>query len=254
MQPAMMPVPERMLVTYAAVLLTVEEAKAGKSGTWMMGQPCPHLPKSKIARMILVDDCVEVFAREDPGAQVPAQPEKGIHVTLLPPRVAFVMLAGSMAAWNAAKQGYDEDEDVTEVVAAQGAVWALDHPAPVDPEIKVVRMVLDGETVRVFCLPNTGSPLENYGICYVLMPLTIERVTAKAGLSNWAKIQADFDAMALREEQRAPAPSDDDPEEGDEIDDPLEPPPAVAAPQQPAALAPTQSAIAAAITPPNGQG
>ena len=234
--------------------LTVVAAADLAGKRWQIQEPLPDTPASKIVKMFLINDLVEVFAL--PTHEQAGQPRAGLHVTLMPPTVSLVVSAGPLNVWSDVLSQFDAAaEDVIEVIDITGKSWRKDHPVPGENDTTIVRMFVIDDLVEAFVQPLAGSQLEQAGIGlhFTLMPLTVQRVRSSAPIDKWTQIMKDFEVASEFDED----------EEEEEEESPLIPQaPGFGAPMQSfvppvhSGFVPGAAAITAATTQnvaPNGQ-
>jgi hypothetical protein len=179
--------------------------------SYHLGQPLLGVADSLIARMMIVDGAVEVFARK------PSNPKKGYRFSLCAPTVATVVAAcpASPAALTKFLADVQSDESITEVNDIEGFAWKLNEPPSGYPDMTIVKMIYSGDTVDVIATPNSGSPLESQVafLLFTLMPMSFVRVCTEAPLDVWIEMQTEL------EEMLADDGDDDDDEEEDEIEE-----------------------------------
>lgn len=249
---------ESKLAVVAAV--TMDGAK------WQVGAPMPGREASTRIKQLhqVSESYVEIFAsvgrwEGEPGKGNFAESDQMLHATLMPPTLMVLISIGPLADWTQVLQTYDPSvEQVEEIVDLLGKVWRMNYGVPgenekheivYDDQLKVVKMLADGNRFEIFALPTVGTTFERQGLGlqWTLMPLTVQR-----SIANFPKSKFE----ALLEEI-----------EGDEDEPELEPEPEPArpaaspqpapAPQQPitAATQPSSSFIPdASVLSSNGQG
>jgi hypothetical protein len=177
-----------------------------------LGQPLLGVADSLIARMMVVDGTVEVFARK------PSDPKKGYRFSLCAPTVATIVSAcpaGPADLLTKFLSDLQTGETITEANDVEGFAWKLNEAPSGYPDMTIVKMVYSGDTVDVVATPNPGSPLEKQITFFIftLMPMSFVRVCAEAPLDAWVEMQAELEEMLADDDD------ENDEEEEEEIEE-----------------------------------
>ena len=213
-----------------------------------LGQPLLGVADSLIARMMAVNGTVEVFARK------PSNPKKGYRFSLCAPTVATSVSAcpaGPADLLTKFLSDLQTDETITEVNDIEGFAWKLNEAPSGYPDMTIVKMVYNGDTVDVVATPNPGSPLVGQITFFIftLMPMSFVRVCTEAPLDVWIEMQTELEEMLAEGDE-----DEEEEEEEDEIEEQVAaavaPPKLMVVPPPPAALNGTVSAPDAPQPPP----
>ncbi len=177
---------------------------------WQLGNPVPTRPGTKIEKMIIVGNTVEVYARIDADAT------KGHRETLYAPVVGIVMSIAPAQEWNKAVAAIpDYIPRLSEVHDITGNVWRVNAEMAGLPNTRIAMIIESGDTVEIFIIPDANGEFGQAGVFLhaTLLPLTVLRTVAgELSLTEWSRLQTD-ESIQLR---LGVDPDDNDDDDDDE--------------------------------------
>lgn len=198
----------------------LERMTVGQDGAWRLAQPgeqsilrqSAHLPNTRIEKIQLVGDSVEIWALAS------ADKGRGRHITLCKPQVSVLTSVAPRELWDQAMAELDSRERVEEVVDGTEKSWLLNKDVPDQDTLTIVRMAMIGEGVEVFAMPKPGTPFDSKGVFlhFQLMPFYVKQISATSDLNDWMMLQTEYAQMALELEE-----DDEEDDEDEEEEEPL---------------------------------
>jgi len=192
----------------AAVLMSPQ-----KPISWARGQPVPMddgKAVTKIERILIVGDAVDVFVHQSNGAQ-----QVGMHIRFPSPKVMYTVEQADRGVWQVDAQDEDGEygRDFRVLMDAYGSEYIVNQPLPNAPAT-VTRIVLDEFGIaRLYALPNPGTQAARDGNAYriTFFPNTGFFVrTEGLPITEWMDLQEEVEIEAAGEEEEPADP--DDPE------------------------------------------
>lgn len=156
---------------------------------WQLGNPVPRRPDTKIEKMLIIGNTVEVYARLLNDAS------KGYREVLYVPTVGIVLSFAPAQDWNRAVAAIpDHLPRLSEVHDITDNIWRVNAEMAGLPNTRIAMIVESGDTIEIFIIPDPAGEFGQAGVFLhvTLMPQSVLRTIAgDLSLTEWSRLQTE---------------------------------------------------------------